>query len=104
MIEFTNLVLNALILIAYVIVHACTRRVTQLIIISLILHPYLMSPALSNNFVGLMPMEVFDQIRVEYECDDYELCHATSACVHQDIRNEDKCVQHYVDEPYGRRS
>ena len=51
-----------------------------------------------------MPMEAFDQVRVEYECDDYELCHAVGACVHQDICNEDECVQHYVDEPYGRRS
>jgi hypothetical protein len=41
MIEFIDLVLNALILIAYVIVHARTRQVAQLIIISLILHPYL---------------------------------------------------------------
>jgi hypothetical protein len=30
----------------------------------------------------LMPMEVFDQIRVEDEGDDYELCHAASAGVH----------------------
>jgi hypothetical protein len=63
-----------------------------------------MSPALSSDSAGLMPMEVLDQIGVEYECDDYELRHAASACVHQDICNEDECSQHYVDEPYGRRS
>jgi hypothetical protein len=54
--------------------------------------------------MGLMPMEAFDQIRVENECDDYELGYSASACVHQDICNEDECVQHYVNEPYGRRS
>ena len=63
-----------------------------------------MSPALSNDSVSSMPMEVFDQIRVEDECDDYELGHATGACVHQDICNKDKCIQYYVNEPYGRRS
>jgi hypothetical protein len=41
MIESIDLVLNVLILIAYVIVHTRTRRVAQLIILSLILHPYL---------------------------------------------------------------
>jgi hypothetical protein len=51
-----------------------------------------------------MPMEALDQIRVEDECDDYELGHSAGACVHQDICNEDECVQHYVDEPYCRRS
>jgi hypothetical protein len=29
-----------------------------------------------------MPMEAFDQIRVEDECDDYKLGHSVSACVH----------------------
>ena len=29
-----------------------------------------------------MPMEAFDQIRVEDECDDYELSHSAGACVH----------------------
>jgi hypothetical protein len=51
-----------------------------------------------------MLMEAFDQVRVEYECDDYKLCHAASTCVHQGICDEDECAQHYVDEPYGRRS
>ena len=51
-----------------------------------------------------MPMEALDQIRVKDECDDYELGHAMGACVHQDICNEDECVQYYVNEPYGRRS
>jgi len=27
-------------------------------------------------------MEAFDQIRVEDECDDYELGHSASACMH----------------------
>jgi hypothetical protein len=29
-----------------------------------------------------MPMEALDQIGVEDECDDYELGHSASACVH----------------------
>jgi hypothetical protein len=41
MIEFIELVLNALLLITYVIVHAHMHRVAQLIIVSLILYPYL---------------------------------------------------------------
>ena len=40
-IGFINLVLNALVLVAYVLVHARTRRVAQLIVIAFILHPYL---------------------------------------------------------------
>ena len=51
-----------------------------------------------------MPMEAFDQIRVEDERDDYELGHSAGACVHQDICNEDEYVQYYVDEPYRRCS
>ena len=30
----------------------------------------------------LMPMEAFDQIGVKDKCDDYELGHSASACVH----------------------
>jgi hypothetical protein len=52
----------------------------------------------------LVPMEALDQIRVKDKCEDYELCHSAGAGVHQDICNEDECVQHQVDEPYGRRS
>jgi hypothetical protein len=37
-------------------------------------------------------MEALDQIRVEDECDDYELGHSTGACVHQNICNEDEYV------------
>jgi hypothetical protein len=51
-----------------------------------------------------MPMEAFDQIRVEDECNDYELGHLMSAHVHQYICDEDEYVQYYVDEPYCRRS
>jgi hypothetical protein len=51
-----------------------------------------------------MPMEAFDQIRVEDECDNYELGHLTSACVHQYICDEDEYIQYYVDEPYCRCS
>jgi len=40
-IGFIDLVLNVLILVAYVLVHARTRQVAQLIVIALILHPYL---------------------------------------------------------------
>jgi len=40
-IGFINIVLNVLILVVYILVHACTHRVAQLIIIALILHPYL---------------------------------------------------------------
>ena len=29
-----------------------------------------------------MPMEAFDQIRVEDKCNDYELGHSASVCVH----------------------
>jgi len=29
-----------------------------------------------------MPMEALDQIRVEDECDDYELGHLAGACMH----------------------
>jgi len=29
-----------------------------------------------------MPMEVLDQVRVEDDCDNYELGHLASACVH----------------------
>ena len=41
-----------------------------------------------------MPVKVFDQVRVEDECNDYELGHSSGADVYQDIRNEDECVQH----------
>jgi len=51
-----------------------------------------------------MPMEVLDQVRVEDECDNYELCHSASACVHQGIRDENEYVQYYIDEPYCGRS
>jgi hypothetical protein len=51
-----------------------------------------------------MPMEAFDQIRVEDECNDYKLGHSAGACVHQDICDEDEYIQYYVDEPYRRRS
>jgi hypothetical protein len=34
-------VLNVFILVVYILVHARTRRVAQLIVIALILHPYL---------------------------------------------------------------
>jgi hypothetical protein len=40
-IGFIDFVLNALILVAYVLVHVRTHRVAQLIVIALILHPYL---------------------------------------------------------------
>ena len=30
----------------------------------------------------LMPMDALDQVRVKDECDDYELSHSASACVH----------------------
>jgi len=51
-----------------------------------------------------MPMETLDQIWVKDECEDYELGHSASACVHQDICDEDKYVQYEVDEPYCGRS
>jgi hypothetical protein len=51
-----------------------------------------------------MPMEALDQVGVKDKCDDYELRHSASAGVHQDICNENECVQHQVDEPYDRRS
>jgi hypothetical protein len=35
-----------------------------------------------------MPVEALDQVRVEYECDDYELGHSAGACVHQDVSGE----------------
>jgi len=41
-----------------------------------------------------MPMEALDQIWVEDECDDYELSHSASACVHQDVCGEDEYVQY----------
>jgi hypothetical protein len=41
-----------------------------------------------------MPMEVFDQVGMKDECDNYELGYSSGADVHQDICNEDKCVQH----------
>jgi hypothetical protein len=40
-IGFIDLVLNILILVAYILVQARTRQVAQLLIIALILHPYL---------------------------------------------------------------
>jgi hypothetical protein len=40
-IGFINIALNVLILVMYILVHARTRRVAQLIVIALILHPYL---------------------------------------------------------------
>jgi len=40
-IGFINLVLNVLVLVAYILVHTCTRWVAQLIVIALILHPHL---------------------------------------------------------------
>jgi len=51
-----------------------------------------------------MPMEALDQVRVEDKCDDYKLGHSASARVHEDVCNEDECVQHEVDEPYCRCS
>ena len=41
-----------------------------------------------------MPMEAFDQIRVEDKCDDNELGHSACACVHQDVCSEDEYVQY----------
>jgi hypothetical protein len=49
-------------------------------------------------------MEALDQVRVENECDDYELGHSMSACVYKDIRDKNEYVQYYVDEPYCRHS
>jgi hypothetical protein len=51
-----------------------------------------------------MLVEALDQIWMKDKCDNYELCHSAGAGVHQDICNEDECVQHQVDEPYDRRS
>jgi len=42
----------------------------------------------------LMPVEAFDQVRVENECNDYELGHSAGVCVHQDIHDEDEYVQY----------
>ena len=42
----------------------------------------------------LTPMEALDQIWVEDKCDNYELCHSAGAGVHQDICDENECVQH----------
>jgi len=41
-----------------------------------------------------MPMETFDQVRVEYECDDHELGHLAGVCVHQDVGSEYEHVQY----------
>jgi len=41
-----------------------------------------------------MSMEALDQIWVKDECDDYELGHSAGADVHQDVRDENECVQH----------
>jgi hypothetical protein len=41
-----------------------------------------------------MPVEVLDQVRVEYECDDYELGHSAGACVHHDVSGEYKYIQY----------
>jgi hypothetical protein len=40
-IGFIDLVLNTLILVAYILMHTCTHQVAQLIVIALILYPYL---------------------------------------------------------------
>ena len=36
--------------------------------------------------------------------DDYQLGDLACACVHNDVSDEDECVQHYVDELYCRVS
>ena len=41
-----------------------------------------------------MSMEMFDQIRVNDEGDDYQLGDPVRACVHDYVCNEDECVQH----------
>ena len=41
-----------------------------------------------------MPMEALDQVRVEDECDDYELGHLAGARVRQDVCSEDEYVQY----------
>ena len=51
-----------------------------------------------------MPMKAFDQIRVDDKGEDYQLGDSACACVHNDVSNEDECVQHYVSELYRRVS
>jgi hypothetical protein len=46
------------------------------------MYPVHLSPALKQQLRWLMPMEAFDQIRVKDKCDDYELGHSASACMH----------------------
>jgi hypothetical protein len=41
-----------------------------------------------------MPMEALDQVRVEDECNDYELGHLAGAHVYQDVCDKDKYVQY----------